>query len=112
MLIKNITQNSIIATNARIADNFVMRLKGLLGVSHLENGGALVIRPCNSVHTLGMKFAIDVVFLDRHDKVVKIINNMNAGRLSICWHSNYVIELPAGVANSTKLKVGDIISIF
>ena len=46
------------------------------------------------------------------EKVVKIINNMNAGRLSLCWSSNYVIELPAGVANSTKLKVGDVISIF
>lgn len=111
MIIKNTTQNTTIATDAKIADNFISRLKGLLGASRLESGGALIIRPCSSIHTLGMKFAIDVIFLDKHDKVVKIMNNMKAGRFSLAWGASYVIELPSGVADTTNIRVGDMIAI-
>lgn len=111
MIIKNITQNIIIATNAEVANNFILRLKGLLGTSRLPSGEALVIRPCNSIHTVGMKYAIDVLFLDKRDIIVKIINVMPAGRFSLCSGSSYVVELPAGTIESSGTVVGDKISL-
>lgn len=110
MIIRNITQNTIIASDAGLADNFITRLKGLLGTNQLDTGRALIIRPCNSIHTFGMKYAIDVVFIDKQDSIVKIIQDMPAGRFSLCSGSSYVVELPAGTIKATGTVVGDKIS--
>ena len=111
MIISNVTQNSIIASDAALADNFISRLKGLLGTDKLDTGKALIIFPCNSIHTFGMKYPIDVVFLDNHDKVVKINEAMPVNRFALCSKSNYVIELPAGTIEATGTVVGDKISL-
>lgn len=111
MIIKNITQNTIIAANARRADNFISRLKGLLGTSSLPPGEALIIHPCSSIHTFGMNYPIDIIFLDKQDKVVKIVMGIPSGRVSLCNGANYVVELPSGVAGSSNTTVGDLISI-
>lgn len=107
MIIKNITQNKIIATDAKVANDFFTRLKGLLGTRLLESGKGLIIRPCNSIHTVGMKYAIDVLFMDKYDQVLKIAMFMPAGKFSICRNSSYVVELPAGVIATTGTSLGD-----
>lgn len=111
MIIKNITQNTIIAYKGILANTFFTRLKGLLGTKNLDEGTGLIIRPCNSIHTVGMKYAIDVVFLDKQDRIVKVINAMPAGKFSLCSGSSYVIELPAGTIEATGTVVGDKISL-
>ena len=111
MIIKNHTRNTLIASSAGLAVNFMTRLIGLLGTKKLDKGKALVIRPCSSIHTIGMKYAIDVVFLDKQNKIVKIINDMPAGKFSLCSGSSYVIELPAGTIEATGTVVGDKISL-
>lgn len=111
MIIKNITQNTIVASKVCLADSFIIRLKGLLGTDKLESGAAFIIRPCNSIHTFGMRYTIDVVFLNKQNKIIKITKAMVANRFSLCLNSSYVVELPFGTIDATGTKVGDTISL-
>ncbi len=70
-------------------------------------GHALWIVPCESVHTCGMKFPIDVLYLDRKKRVRKLRSVMTPWRLSFCLWAHSVLELPAGVIEHTKTQPGD-----
>ena len=111
MIITNVTQNTIIASDAVLAKTFFVRLKGLLGTKKLDTGKGLVIRPCCSIHTVGMNYDIDVVFVGSDDNVLKVVGNMPANRFALCRKSSYVIELPAGTIEATGTTVGDKISL-
>ena len=111
MTIKNMTQNNILALNVVLADTFLTRLKGLLATKQLETGKGLVIRPCSSIHTVGMNYDIDVVFVGSDDNVLKVVSNMPANRFALCRKSSYIIELPAGTIEATVTTVGDKISL-
>jgi uncharacterized membrane protein (UPF0127 family) len=79
----------------------------LLKHEGLEPGEGLWIAPCEAVHTFGMKFAIDVVFLSRSKKVLKVRKNMGRRGISICLRAHSVLELPAGVLDRTGTAPGD-----
>jgi len=111
MIIKNITHNKLLASDAHMANTFFARLKGLLGTRQLIEGSGLLISPCSSIHTIGMKYAIDVLFVNQLGHVVKIESGLNAGKFSVCNSSRYVVELPAGVIAATSTTLGDIIAI-
>ena len=88
------------------------RAKGLLGRKSLGVGEALIIKDCNSIHTFFMRFAIDVVFVDKNDRVVRILEDCRPFRFSpIVWRGNYTIELPVGVIQSSQTQVGDQLKI-
>ena len=106
--IVNLSRDIILSDNAVIADTLSGRIKGLLGRKKFKSGEALVIKPCNSVHTFFMSFSIDLLFVDRQDRIVKIVQAMPPFRLSsISLNAAYVIELPAGIISSTQTKIGD-----
>jgi uncharacterized membrane protein (UPF0127 family) len=107
MIIGNKTKDSVLASRARLADNFFTRLRGLLGTKGLESGEGLVIRPCSSVHTFFMGYAIDVVFVGADHRVLKTVPDLVPGRLAACLGSRYVIELPAGTLAATATEAGD-----
>lgn len=111
MQITNLTQNKILARHASIADNFFARLKGLLGTKSLLAGEALLIRPCNSVHTFGMNYAIDVIFADADNRVVRTVAGLVPGRLAMCRKARYVVELPAGTLARSETVMGDILGL-
>lgn len=68
----------------------------------------MLITPSNGVHTLGMRFAIDVVFLDRQKRVVGIREKLKPYRMtSLNWSSQCVLELPEGTIRQTETRVGD-----
>jgi hypothetical protein len=73
----------------------------------LERGEGLWITPCEGVHTMGMKFPIDVLFLDKKRRVVKIRAAMPSWRLAACLWAHSVLELPSGTAAETKTAAGD-----
>ncbi|MEG6585233.1 DUF192 domain-containing protein [Dendrosporobacter sp. 1207_IL3150] len=98
MKLINETNGYILADQVRIADNFFARLKGLLGTALLPPGHCLVIRPCNSVHTFGMRYPIDVLFVSKDDVVLEKVSKMQSGKIAAKKGSSYVIELPAGGA--------------
>jgi hypothetical protein len=85
---------------------FVGRAVGLLGRRELATGAAMWIRPCRSIHTLGMRFAIDAVFLDRRLEVVRVCRGVRPWRVvPLVWRARSVVELPAGTA--AAVEVGD-----
>ena len=110
MRVVNKTRNSILAENAVIADTSFKRVRGLLGKSGLGEGEALVLKPCNSIHTFFMSFPIDVVFVDSQKRVAKTISNMSPFRISgIYFKANLTIELPAGTISKTSTQPGDLL---
>jgi uncharacterized protein len=107
MLGRNVTRNSVLAESADIADTSGQRQKGLLGRDNLPVGQGLWIVPCESVHTCGMKVAIDVLYLDRKKRVRKLRRSMLPWRLSMCLLAHSVLELPAGTIEQTGTTAGD-----
>ncbi len=108
MKIVNLTRDTLLADRAELAISLGQRLKGLLGRHALDRGEGLVIKPCSSVHTFFMRFAIDVVFVDRTSRVVKTIEDMRPYRASNPFLSALLtIELPAGTIRRTNTRVGD-----
>ena len=107
MRIKNTRNDIVVADHGWVADSFWQRLKGLLGTKILEVGHGLVIKPCSSVHTFGMAYPIDVLFVAGDDRIIKIIDGMKAGQVAMGLGSRYVIELPIGTVERTMCLVGD-----
>jgi len=87
------------------------RLRGLLGRKALGPGAALLIERCGSVHTVGMRFALDLVFLDRAWHVVRVVRDVRPGRLMVWggWHAASVLESEAGCADLSGLAVGQVL---
>ena len=106
--IVNLTRDTLLADKAELAVSLGQRTKGLLGRFSLDKGDGLVIKPCSSIHTFFMRFAIDVVFVDRAFQVVKTIEHMRPFRLSSPFTTAHlVIELPAGTIGQTNTRMGD-----
>jgi uncharacterized membrane protein (UPF0127 family) len=104
----NITRHVLLAENIEIADSFWGRLKGLLDKSSFLAGTGLLIKPCNSIHSLFMRFIFDAVFLDGNFKVVYQMAEIHPFRISPIVHdAQMVLELPAGTISKTGTKIGD-----
>lgn len=103
----NLTKDAVLATDVEKADDFFSRGVGLLGRSGLESGRALWLVPGKSIHTWFMRFAIDVLFLDKSLAVVKVIEEMGPWRVSP-WvgDAHSVLELKAGSLRGA-VSVGD-----
>jgi len=76
------TGEAIIADNIKKATGFIDRLRGLMYVKHLPQGHAILLEPCNSIHTFGMRFAIDVLFLDASSRIIKAIRSLAPGKIA------------------------------
>jgi len=95
--------------SAEIAESRPDRRRGLLGRDDLD--GALVLRPCRWVHTIGMRFPVDVAYLDRDDIVVKTAR-MQRHRVGVpVPMARTVIEARGGAFARWGLRVGDRIEI-
>ena len=112
MEIINKTRNTTIATKVCLADTFFKRVKGLIGRKEFFQNEALIIRPCNSVHTFFMSFPIDLLFVDSNNRVVKAISDMQPFRISALYFKAILtVELPAGTIVNTATRSGDILQI-
>ena len=108
MRIINKTRNRLIAENGRFADTVISRLVGLLNQSSISPGEALVITECRSIHMLFMRFSIDVIFVDRKNKVVGVVHQIQPFRMSpYFFRANKAIEISPGIINKTQTIVGD-----
>ncbi|MGC9199915.1 MAG: DUF192 domain-containing protein [Acidobacteriaceae bacterium] len=105
--IVNLTRQTILADRVEVADRAATRNRGLLGRNGLEPGEGLWIIPCGAVHTIGMRFAIDLVYLDRKKQVKKVCSCVRPWRMSACLSAHSVVELTAGTVCSTRTRPGD-----
>jgi uncharacterized membrane protein (UPF0127 family) len=91
----------------RLAKSMWSRFLGLMGKRGLAEDGGLLIDPCTGVHTMFMRFALDVVFLDREGRITKIAADLRPYRMSMGKGGKLALELPAGAALRASLKAGD-----
>ena len=108
----NLTRQTWLATAVRSADGFLTRLVGLLARRRLGAEEALWLVPCRAVHSIGMRFPIDVLFLDREGVVVFVLEGLRPWRLSpIVLSAHGVLELRGGTIRKSGTRVGDHIEV-
>jgi uncharacterized membrane protein (UPF0127 family) len=97
---------SVLCGRCGVAETLRARMRGLLGRRALLTGNGLLLRPAPSIHTFFMRFPIDVVFLDRQLRVVRIDADVKPWRMRGCRGARAVIELAAGEAERRGFRPG------
>jgi uncharacterized membrane protein (UPF0127 family) len=107
--VTNVTRGSTIASNVRVARSMLARGKGLMFASELPVGSGMLIDPCGSIHMFFMRIALDVLYVDRNDRVVRAQRGIKPWRIGPLHTrgARYVIELPVGTIESSQSEVGD-----
>ncbi len=106
----NVSQKKVIAHKVRYCDSFFSRLKGLLGTKELSRDEACWLIPCNMVHTFGLGYSIDVVFLDKKNEIVSVIQNLKPNRLSpLVRGAHSAVEFASGTQE--RIRRGEILSL-
>jgi uncharacterized protein len=107
--IVNETRSSVVCERARVARTMFARGRGLMFAAELPADSGLVIDPCNSIHMFFMRFSLDVLYVDRDDRVVRVQRGIKPWRIGplITRGGRYVIELPAGSIDRSGTEVGD-----
>lgn len=112
VIVRNATRDSLIGDRVSVAETSLSRMVGLLRHRGLDAGEGLWIKPSSGVHTIGMRFPIDVIGLDKNRKVVKLWQNLVPFRVtSVSTKVQSVVELPAGRIAETDVQVGDVLAI-
>ena len=106
-MLRNERTGLIVCTTLEPAFESRARRRGLLGRDALERHTAMVLAPCQSIHTWFMRFAIDVLFVRKDGTVVKVVPNVVPWRIAIGLRAFAVIELAAGVAEQSNTRAGD-----
>jgi uncharacterized membrane protein (UPF0127 family) len=97
----------VVVPRVGIADTLWERTVGLMGVPGLEPDGGLWLEPCNGIHTAGMRFALDVVLLDRNGKAIRLTANVRPWRVvGPIRDGNAVMELPVGTIRRAGIVIG------
>jgi uncharacterized protein len=108
MRLSDITRATTVGTQITIADSFLTRLIGLMGRKRLDAGCGLLIKPSSGIHTIGMRFPIDVVALDKNMVVLKLWPRVAPFRMtSINLRIHSMLELPPGQIEQCGIQVGD-----
>mgnify|MGYP000858221393 FL=1 len=89
-----------------VARGFLQRARGLLGRASIAADEALLIQPCAAIHTFGMRFAIDVVFIDPQGKVLSVCEALGPWRAARCRGAAAVLEMAPGAARREGLAPG------
>lgn len=109
--ILNLTRGTVICEQALLADQPLRRMRGLLGRSGLPPGEGLLLRPAPSVHTGLMRFPIDVVFLDKHLHVLKLVERLVPWRAASAARARAALELASGEIARRGVEIGDALAI-
>ena len=100
-----------VLASAEIARRARERTHGLLGRDERSMTGALVLRPCRQIHTLGMRFPIDVAFCDPEGVVLRTVTVPPWRVTRVVWRSGFVVEAAAGSFERWQLRAGDTIEV-
>ena len=111
LALRNVRTGAVIAERLEAAFDSRTRNRGLLGRTDLPRGTALVIAPCNGVHTFFMKFTIDALFVARDGTVRRIAAGLRPWRIALSPSSFAVVEMAAGAVTGSDVRPGDRLSI-
>ena len=109
-LLEDTTAGAVLARSVQAAVDSESRRRGLLGRTGLGDA-ALVIAPCNAIHTFFMRFPIDVIFVDRTGRVLRIAASVPAWRMTGSWSAFATIELAAGTAARIGTTTGHTLAL-
>jgi len=99
-------QGGVLIEELGIAKTFRERAVGLLGRRHLPPDQGLYFERCSSVHMFGMRFPVDVVFLDADGVIVKTVSVLRPWRIALCGGAEHAVELAAGMVGALRLRKG------
>ncbi|NMB38724.1 MAG: DUF192 domain-containing protein [Firmicutes bacterium] len=106
----NLSKNSLLGQEIMHADSYWRRFRGLLGKKELQFGEGLLLTPCKAVHSIGMRFSLEIIYLDRSNRAVHIMT-LKPNRLGPFISNAYqVLELPLGTVSYSKTALGDLFS--
>ncbi len=106
--IKNVTRGTLLVRKAELANSFSSRFMGLMGRRSLDADGGLILYPNADIHMFFMRFAIDVVFVDRQHQVVGLRENFKPWRpFAGARQARYTLELPVGTIAASQTSIGD-----
>jgi uncharacterized protein len=108
--VTNVTRDTTLARRALVASTVEARRVGLLNHESLPAGEGLLIVPAKSIHTVGMRFSIDVAFLAEDGRVIHLYSCLDQGRIVSCAGARSVLELPAGMLAKTGTQPDDQLS--
>ncbi len=109
--IVNTRTDNVVVQRALVAKTLMQRLKGLMFKENMPKNEALIFYSASCIHTCFMRFAIDLVYLDKDNKVMKIYNSINPWRLAYCLGSKTTLELAGGTASQAALRLGDTLEL-
>lgn len=112
MVKKVLKQNEIVCENTYVANNLLSRTIGLLGRKSFGDIDGLILSPCSQIHSFGMKFEFDALYLDKNYKIMALFENIKKNRiLPYNFGTKYVLELPMGTISAKKLELEDVLKI-
>lgn len=106
-ILRNARHEHVVARKVETAFDRTTRNRGLLGRSSLPDDSALILAPCNSIHTFFMRFAIDVAFVDRDGHIRRARQALQPWRIQAALHAFAVVELASGALERSDTRVGD-----
>jgi uncharacterized membrane protein (UPF0127 family) len=111
MVLVNATKKTVISDNCHFANTVLKRVVGLLNRGRLDKGEGLLLDRCYGIHTFGMRFPIDVLFLDKDLCVIRVVKALPPYRTCVVKKSIYVLEVPVGALDASRTGEGDQIQI-
>jgi uncharacterized membrane protein (UPF0127 family) len=108
MKITNRTRRTLLGSRVKMADSWLGRLRGFLGRPEPQRGEGILLLPCNGIHTMGMTFNLDVLFLDGEGKVLDLRRSIPPWRITPRVRGGrYVLEVPVGTIDASGTEIGD-----
>jgi len=111
LALTNRRNNRIVAATLITAFDSASRRKGLLDRASLADGSAMIIAPTSAIHTFAMRFTIDVIFVSKEGRVLKVRPHVKPRRIAAAWRAFAVVELPAGTIEHSDTRAGDRLQI-
>jgi hypothetical protein len=111
MVLVNATKKTVVSDNCHFANTVLKRMVGLLNRGQFGKGEGLLLDRCYGIHTFGMRFPIDVLFLDKDLHVIRAVKALPPHRTCIVRKSVYVLEVPVGALDTSRTEEGDQIQI-
>jgi uncharacterized membrane protein (UPF0127 family) len=111
MVLVNATKKTVVSDNCHFANTVLKRMVGLLNRGQFGQGEGLLLDRCYGIHTFGMRFPIDVLFLDKDLHVIRAVKALPPYRTCVVKKSVYVLEVPVGALDVSHTVEGDQIQI-
>ena len=107
LALMNTRNKRMVARTLLTAFDSASRRKGLLDHASLAEGSAMIIAPTSAIHTFAMRFAIDVIFVSKDGRVLKVRPHVRPRRIAAAWRAFAVVEMASGAIQLSDTRAGD-----